>query len=114
MRPVILFGYMCIETITSTRDGYDDALRIRPDGLANIRQRLNQRIVGRVGPRPQGLQKFILGNQAAAVFHQVAKKLKRLGAQLDLVAVAGETAGRETKLEWTKSVRGSRLPAPIS
>jgi hypothetical protein len=79
-------------TGTPWRHGYDDSLLRVTYGLTNLAEAMSEGFVGRDHPRPDGLDKFVLGDEAIRIFNKVPKDVEALGAELYLAIACSQAA----------------------
>src|SRR5262249_28839821 len=76
------------------RNGLDDRLPAVADGVAGLAHTMRQRLVGHHCVRPNRLDEFLLCDQAAGVFDEIAQDFECLGPQLNLAIGSPQRAGR--------------------
>ena len=95
--------------------GSDEGRRVGPiaERLADLEDVLLHHLGGDVGPRPEGLEDLLLGDEPIGVLDEVAEEAKRLGRHRDALAVAPEALvdGIETERVELLHGRGPREPA---
>src|SRR5262245_38772859 len=92
---MVLRRYRRIEEISPAGYGFDQAVVVVAELGAQLSNTLANGIAGHDHIWPYDIEKLLLGHQPSSVGHQIAKHLKRLWPQLDILLVRAQTSARK-------------------